>query len=82
MRWTRRALGAAAFLAGIASIGWSFCPFVVAFLDYVGLIDSWTVACPSKIRSQIFLIGGFLVFLVGHRLFTGRNLRTGEKPEA
>ncbi len=79
--WPRRALGAVLFLAGLASVVWSFCPFVVAALDYFGLIDSWTVTCPSRVKSQVFLIAGFVVFLIGHRLFSGRSLKTGEKPE-
>ena len=61
---------------------WSACPTVLAIADYFSIAELWGTTCPDSFWTKLYIIGGVVVAVVGQRLYSGRNLRTGEKAEA
>jgi hypothetical protein len=66
--------GAVLFLA-------SSCPYLMAIGDYFDLIAPWSGTCPDSFHIKALLIGAVVIAVAGQRLFSGRDLRTGEKPK-
>ena len=78
----RRAAGAVLMLAGAGLIVASACPYLLAIADYFAIEELWGARCPDALHLKAALIAGVAVAVIGQRLFSGRDLRTGKKPEA
>lgn len=76
---TKRILGIALMLCGAAAFAASFCPYLLAVADYFAIDALWGATCPDSFHTKALLIGGVVLAVVGQRLQSGRNLRTGAK---
>lgn len=70
-----------AMLAGATLFVWSYCPLVLDFLDYTGLVNTWNMTCPDRFWSKALFVSGIVLLVIGQRLLSGRKLHTGEKVE-
>jgi hypothetical protein len=77
----RRVAGAGLMLAGGGLFVASSCPYLLAIADYFDLVDAWNATCPDALHVKMLLIAGIVVGVIGQRLYSGRDLRTGEKPK-
>lgn len=75
----KRILGGVLMLCGGALLVGSACPYLLAIADYFAIAELWGVACPDSFRTKALLISGVVIAVIGQRLYSGRNLRTGEK---
>jgi hypothetical protein len=78
----RRSAGLVLIAAGAVLLVLSACPYEQAILDYFDLSEVWPGRCAGEIGEKAFLVGGVVVAVLGQRLASGRNLRTGAKPES
>lgn len=77
----KRILGIVLMLCGGALLVGSACPYLLAVADYFAITELWGVTCPNSFQTKALLIGGVVVAVIGQRLNSGRNLRTGAKLE-
>lgn len=77
----KRILGGVLMLCGGALFAGSLCPYLLAIADYFEISELWGVTCPNSFRTKALLISGVVIAVIGQRLFSGRNLRTGAKLE-
>lgn len=77
----KRLLGIILMLCGGALFAGSLCPYLLAIADYFAIAELWGATCPDSFRTKALLIGGVVIAVLGQRLTSGRNLRTGEKLE-
>jgi hypothetical protein len=77
----RRLLGIVLMPAGLVLIVASGCTTILAIADYFAIEQLWGATCPDALRTKALLIAGVVIAVLGQRLFSGRNLRTGAKPE-
>lgn len=68
--------------AGLALMLASGCAYWLALADYFGVTEVWNMTCPDAFRTKVLLIGGVMIAVLGQRLYSGRNLKTGAKPDA
>lgn len=78
-RW-RRIAGAVLMPIGVGLLIASACPILLAVADYFVIEAAWGMTCASEWALKGYLIAGVMVIVLGHRLFSGRSLRTGAKP--
>jgi hypothetical protein len=77
----RRVIGLVLMPAGLALMFASGCAYWLALADYFGITATWGMTCPDAFRTKALLIGGVMIAVLGQRLFSGRNLKTGAKPD-
>ena len=75
----KRILGVVLMLCGSALFVGSACPYLLAIADYFAIAELWDTTCPDSFHTKALLIGGVVVAVIGQRLTSGRNLRTGAK---
>ncbi|GAA0565154.1 hypothetical protein [Rhizomicrobium electricum] len=78
----RRVVGLILMPAGLALMLASGCAYWLALADYFGITELWGMTCPDAIRTKALLIGGLMIAVLGQRLYSGRDLKTGKKPDA
>jgi hypothetical protein len=66
---------------GLVLILASFCETWLAIADYFDILELWGATCPGRFHSKALLIGGVVIAVIGQRLYSGRDLKTGKKPE-
>lgn len=77
----KRSAGLALMSAGIATIIASACDTWLAIAGYFDIPELWGMTCPGRFASKAMLIGGVVIAVIGQRLYSGRDLKTGKKPE-
>jgi hypothetical protein len=77
----RRILGLVLLPIGLALIVASTCDWLLAIADYFDITQAWGATCPDAFRAKALLIAGVMVAVIGQRLYSGRDLKTGVKPD-
>jgi hypothetical protein len=77
----RRVLGLVLMPAGLLLMVSSGCAYWLALADYFGVTETWGMTCPDAFRTKALLIGGVMIAVLGQRLYSGRDLRTGARPQ-
>lgn len=78
----RRVIGLVLMPAGLALMLASGCAYWLALADYFGITVVWNMTCPDAFRTKVLLIGGVMIAVLGQRLYSGRDLKTGARPDA
>ena len=75
----RRISGLGLMPVGVVLILASFCDTWLAIAGYFDIVELWDATCPDRFHSKALLIAGAVIAVIGQRLYSGRNLKTGEK---
>lgn len=78
----RRIAGVVLLPIGAALVIASSCPTLLAIADYFVIEAAWGMTCASEWTLKAYLIAGVMLAVLGHRLYSGRSLRTGAKPNS
>jgi hypothetical protein len=78
----KRICGVALMPIGLVLVLASFCDTWLAIGDYFTITELWGVTCPDRFHSKALLIAGVMIAVLGQRLYSGRDLKTGKKPGA
>lgn len=77
----RRVSGLVLMPIGVVLMIASTCDWLLAIADYFDIAQLWGAHCPNAFHAKALLIGGVVIAVLGQRLYSGRNLKTGTKPD-